>query len=113
MSLHWRQRRILLFIIAIVVPALALTLLGLRLIGQERELAQKRLVEDQQRWASEIRQELARRLELVKLQESSAWSRKDERGEASLYEHPAVVLVCPVEKGRLILPWESNQQSQE
>lgn len=55
MSPHWRQRRIFLFVVAIIVPSLALTLLGLRLIGQERELAEKRLVEDQRRWASDIR----------------------------------------------------------
>ena len=57
-----------------MVPSLVLVALSLRMISQERELAEKRLAEEQRRQVSEIRQELLARLERIKLQEVSAFA---------------------------------------
>ncbi len=50
------SRRILLFVVAVVLPCLLLVALSLRMIGQEQELAEKRAAEDRQRLAGDIRQ---------------------------------------------------------
>src|SRR5437588_10265692 len=52
------RRRIVLFLVAIVVPSLVLIVLSLRMMSQERELAEKRALDEQHRRMSEIRQEL-------------------------------------------------------
>ena len=51
------RRRIVLFLVAIVVPSLVLVVLSLRMIGQERELTEKRLLDEQHRRVNEIRQD--------------------------------------------------------
>lgn len=50
-------RRIVLFVAAIAVPCLVLVALGLRMVRQDRELAEKRASEDQRRLVNQIRQD--------------------------------------------------------
>jgi tetratricopeptide (TPR) repeat protein len=113
MSLHGHQRRVLLFVIAIIIPSIALIALSLRMMNQERELAEKRLAEEQRRVASVIRQELLARLERIKLRETSALASPAEKAWPARAENPAVVLIGRVEKNRLTLPWEMNRAADE
>lgn len=113
MSLHGHQRRILLFLVAIIVPALVLVALSLYMIRQERELAVKRLAEEQHQRVNEIRRDLLDRLERIKLQEVSALAAQAGKDHPAQYQHPAVVLVSLVEKNRLVLPWEANRAAEE
>lgn len=95
------RRQVLLFLLAIILPCSVLVTLGLRMMSQERELAEKRLAEDQHRRLSEVRQELLARLERIKLQEVSSLTTQARAAQAGSYQNPAVVLVaCP---GWLIL----------
>jgi signal transduction histidine kinase len=98
-------RLVLLFLVAVILPSLALVLFTLRMIGQERELAEKRLVDDQGRLAAEISRFLLLRLETIKLQEMSAPAPLSASRD---YKNPEVVLVCRVTDDRLILPWENH-----
>ena len=113
MSSRSPQRRVLLFLIAIIVPALVLIALSVRMIGQERELAEKRFAEEQRRRVSNIRQELLGQLERIKMQEISALAAKGEKAQIGNYEHPAVVLIGWVEDHRLVLPWEVDGKAEE
>ncbi len=54
---HWRQ--VPLFLLAIILPCAVLVALGLRMIGQERELAEKRLSDERSRVTGHLRQELS------------------------------------------------------
>ncbi len=102
-----QRRRLLLFLVAIMLPCLGLAALGVRLLRQERELADKRLAEEQRRLATQVRQELIARLERIKLQEVGALA-SSERPEGG-YTDPSVVLVGRVEDRRLRLPWEVDE----
>src|SRR5262245_17975446 len=107
MTLQGPQRRILLFVAAIIVPALVLVALGLRMLSQERELTEKRRAEEQHRAVSAIRQELLARLERIKLQELSAQAARTEKPPTSPAAHSPVVLMSWVEHDHLLLPWET------
>jgi len=113
MSRRGHSKQILLFLIAVVLPSLVLVALTLRMIGQERELAEKRRAEETRRLASEIGHQLLVRLEKIKLQEVSALESRGIKLREWKYVNPEVVLVAPVEKNRLLLPWELNRNSEE
>ena len=100
------RRQVLLFLVAVLLPCLVLIALSLHMIRQERELAEKRLAEEQRRLASQIHQELLARLETIKLQEVTALATQADKARRASYENPAVALVGWVEKKRLVLPWE-------
>jgi signal transduction histidine kinase len=107
---HFKQ--IFLFMVAVILPSLVLIVLTLRMISQERELTQKRELDDQRRMAVEIGQHLFIRLEKIKIQEAGAAGRA--QGEAKRdYANPEVVLVGIVEDNRLLLPWETNLEGGE
>jgi putative exporter of polyketide antibiotics len=63
-------RLVLLFLVAVILPSLVLVLFTLRMIGQERELAEKRLQDDRTRLVSELGRFLHLRLENIRLQET-------------------------------------------
>ena len=107
MAPHANRRQVLLFLVAIVVPSLVLIAISLRMIGQERELSEKRVADDQRRLVSQIRQELLARLERIKLQEVSALATLEGKPQAASYQNQSVILVSPVENNRLVLPWEA------
>ena len=107
------RRQILLFLIAVIVPSLVLLVLSIRMITEERELAEKRLVDEQRRRAADVRQELLTRLEGIKLREEQALSPKSDSAQAAEYSDPSVVLVGRVVEGRLILPWEANSATDQ
>ena len=113
MASRAHRRQILLFLIAIILPCSVLVALGVRMIGQERELSEKRLVDEQRRISSQIRQELLARLERIKFQEVGALAAQPGGTPLGEYENRAVALVVRVERGRVVLPWEMDVRSQE
>jgi len=112
-SSRGHRKQILLFLLAVILPSLVLVVFTLRMISQERELAQKRAVDERRRLASEVGQHLLVRLEKVILQESRAASNWTRLSAQRGYVNPEVVLIGLVEGDRLLLPWEENKMSEE
>jgi signal transduction histidine kinase len=83
-----------------VLPCVVLVILSLRIIDQERELAEKRALDERGRITSEISEYLFNRLETIKNQELNAESLLEG------YINPEVVLLGQVEDNQLKLPWE-------
>ncbi len=106
---HSHRKQILLFLLAVMLPSLILIFLTIRMIGQEKELTQKRMVEERHRIANEIGQHLLVRLENIKLQESTAATNWENLPSIINYTNPEVVLLCHVDDRQLVLPWEKNQ----
>jgi tetratricopeptide (TPR) repeat protein len=112
-SSRGHRKQILLFLLAVILPSLVLVVFTLRMISQEKELAQKREVDERRRLAGEIGQHLLVRLEKVKLQESNAAANWNQLSAQRGYVNSEVVLIGQVEGDRLLLPWEENQKSEE
>jgi len=102
------RRQVPLFLLAIILPCAVLVALGLRMIGQERELAEKRLSDERGRVTGLIRQELSSRLERIALQEAAALITQPDRALLS----KALVLVARVTDGAIVLPWEADSRPQ-
>ncbi len=100
------RRKLLLFVTAVILPCLVLVGLGVRMIRQERELAEKRRSEEASRLATELGNRLLVRLERIKLGEAGAWARVEPGQLHARPENPAVVLVAAVAEDRIELPWE-------
>jgi signal transduction histidine kinase len=106
------RKQVLLFLTAVLLPCLVLVILTLRMVSQEKELAQKRALDERRRVARDFGQAFLVRLENVKLQEVAAatdpsLSRRARRESLS----PEVVLVSPLEKDQLVLPWENDPEA--
>jgi len=80
------------------------------MVGQERELVQKRTADEKVRMARDIGQHLLVTVENIKLQERSALSDQDSMPAKISYVNPEVVLVGLVEGRQLLLPWERSQE---
>lgn len=113
MTSHPHGRQVLLFLVALILPSAALVGLGLRMLAQERELAQSRLADEQRRAVTLIRQDILGRLERMKLEELGALATEPARGETRSYLNPQVELVATVAEGRLMLPWEMRDPEQD
>lgn len=101
--------RITLLLATVLLPCVLSAALGLWMLEQERELEEKRAVEEQVRRTSEFRQSLLASLERIKLQAVANRGKRSARSTA-------VVLVAVLRNGRLVLPWEEpdgRQQSSE
>jgi len=103
---HGRQIR--LFLLAVIFPSLILITFALRMIEQDRELAQKRAVEECRRRASGIGRQLLISLENLMMREVNAVASDDAAFSSRDYRHPAVILVGRLDGGRLLLPWECD-----
>ena len=110
MAVHAHRRQILLFVAAILLPCAVLIALGLRMIAQERELAESRLADERVLVAGLIRQELSVRLNGIVQQQGAEVAARPERLLESEYDHPAVELVARVADGQLVLPWENDDR---
>ena len=118
MKTSGHHKQILLFLLAVILPSLVLAAFTLRMINQEKELAQKRMTEERSRFGRDFGERLLLRLEKTKLQEVIALGRGTEpggEGEPSPkkvppsqagYVNPEVALVGYVRDNRLDLPWE-------
>ena len=112
MSQLRHRRQILLFLLAVIVPSMVLVAISLRMIGQERELAEKRLSDEQRRRVSDINQQLLTRLERIKLKQVSALA-QSKQAIAAISENAEVALVGWQEKNQLVLPWDENHSAEE
>ena len=92
-----RYKPLFLFVVALILPSVVIVVLGWRNFAQERELAEKRLMDAEKHATAEIRQRVLERLERIKLQEIV---------EAPTFSDPAVVLIGWVDRDRLLLPWD-------
>ena len=97
------RRQVLLFLAAVLAPCLLLAGLGLRMIGQERELAEKRRSDDRRLALDRVRQALLARLERIRVEEAGAPGRVLPAGEGR-----AVALVAWVRDGKLVMPWDAG-----
>ncbi len=107
------RRRIILFLVAIVVPCLVLVVLSLRMISQERELTEKRLLDEQHRRTSEVHQELLTHLERIKSKQVRALATQTNGITTVDFGDPEVVLVGLVENNQMVLPWDENRAADE
>jgi signal transduction histidine kinase len=107
------RKQIFLFLTAVLLPSFILIFLTIRMISQERELSQKRLMEEQQRTAQDIGQRLLVRLETIKLQEAQAVAKSPQSLTEANYANTEVVLIGLIKEGQLALPWEINQKTEE
>ena len=107
------RKQILLFLTAVILPSFILIFLTIRMISQERELSQKRLIEERQRTARDIGQRLLVRLETIKLQEAQAAANSPQSLTEANYANTEVVLIGLIREEALVLPWELNQKKEE
>lgn len=112
MASHAPRRQIGLFLIAVILPSAVLVALGVRMIGQERELAEKRLADDRRRAVAQIRQDLLAKLETIKFEELTALADREAGGPSRSYVNPAVALVALIEDDQVVLPWEAGNTVQ-
>jgi len=99
------------FLIALILPSLAVVGFGLKMMEQERELSENRAAAAQRQTISDVRRDMISLLDRIKTQEISANPDIDALPAAA--EDPAVVLVGWVENDRLRLPWERNRDTAE
>ncbi len=92
------------FLAAVCVPCIALIALSLRIISQDRELAEKRRADERRQRVLHVRDDLLARLNPIKRDEIQ---RDLEPGEG--YRHPEVVFVAWAEQNGLVLPWETDR----
>src|SRR5580700_9766206 len=104
MRLARHKRQIVLFLIAIVVPAAVLIVLAGRIMIQDRELATKRASDQRLAAVSQLRRELAASLEAIKLQEINRQIRSPNQPQEP--SNPAVIFTAALDGDRLVLPWE-------
>jgi hypothetical protein len=67
MRKHSHNKQVLLFLIAVLLPSAVLVVLTCLVIGQQKELDEKRLSDERRRMTTEIGQKLLVRLEDIKL----------------------------------------------
>jgi signal transduction histidine kinase len=112
MSDRGYRKQVLLFLTAVLLPSLVLVVLTLRMVSQEKELAQKRALDERRRMARDFGQAFLVRLENIKLQEvAAAADRSLPRRARTDFLHSEVVLVSPVVEQKLVLPWEDNSEA--
>ena len=102
------KRQVLLFLIAVLVPAAVLIALATRIMNQDRELATKRAVDQRREAVDQLRRELSARLEAIKLQEINRLIRASPAGYLEESENPAVVFTAALEGDELVLPREGQ-----
>ncbi len=105
---HSHRKQIFLFFVAVILPSMVLVAFTLRMVSQDRELAQKRALDERSRMAAEIGQHLLVRLEKIKLQETSADTNLTRSNTYTDYVNPEVVFTAQVIEEKLLMPWERD-----
>lgn len=109
MCARGHHKQVLLFLIAVVLPSTVLVIITWHMIGQQKELSEKRLVDERRRMAKEIGQKLLVRLEEIKLHEVSATATNAKSLNTIDYTSNEIIFTGLAEGDRLVLPWEVNQ----
>ena len=105
-SRHFKQ--IILFLLTILLPSLGLIFLTVRMVRQEKELAERRGSEARHLVARQIGDELLIRLENIRQLAVGAF--RD--GNVLNEETPSIVVfLSSIEAGQLVLPWDRDQNS--
>ena len=107
------RKQVVFFLLAVILPSLVLIVLTFRMIGQEKELAQKRAADERHRLAQDIGRILLSRLEKTKLQEAGEATGRAAFSKSDAYSSPEVVLFARIEQNKLVLPWETDEQPSE
>jgi len=107
------RKQILFFLIAVILPSLVLIVFTLRMIRQERELAQMRIKEERSRLSREIGENLFVRLEKIKIQEVTTTAGPEPWQTGVKYRNPEVALLGLVDGDRLLMPWELDRKLEE
>jgi signal transduction histidine kinase len=100
------KRQIILFLVAIFVPAAVLIGLAGRIMYQDRELASKRAVDQRSAAVDQLRRELSSRLDAIRLQEINRLIRAPNPNWARGSGNPAVIFTARLEDDHVVLPWE-------
>jgi signal transduction histidine kinase len=105
------RRQIALFVAAIFLPALLLSVITLRMVRQERELFQKRAGDARLRTATEIGRVLSTRLEDIRRRAAAILV-----SDPNAFHHreilsPAIALIAKYSEGRLLFPWEQSAET--
>ncbi len=109
MRTRGRNKQVLLFLIAVVLPSTVLIALTWYMIGQQQELSEKRLADERRHMARETGHKLLVRLEEIKLHEVSAAASDAKLSNTIDYTSDKIVLTGLAEGERMMLPWEMNQ----
>jgi signal transduction histidine kinase len=98
------SRPALLFLAALGAPCVLLIGLTLRLLGQERELAEKRRADDRRRLATDVRQDLIGRVTRLRLDLLERHAAADVDGNGG-----PLAFVARVEGDALVFPWDAGR----
>jgi signal transduction histidine kinase len=112
MASRGQRRQILLFLVAVLLPCSVLVALGLRMIGQERELGEKRLADERRFVTNQIRLELSARLDRISSEEIARLAAAPQQIQSPQYSDSVVVLVASLVNGDLVLPWQSDPRAE-
>ena len=94
------------FLVAVLFPSVVLVVLGIRMIGQEQELAEQRVADDRRRAVTDIGDVLLAELDRIRLE--TLTDLRDSPSNLRVYAHPAVRLVARIENGAVIPPWDQS-----
>jgi signal transduction histidine kinase len=98
-----------LFLATVLLPCAVLVFLTVRSMRQERELASKRLADDQARMALEVQRALHERLDIGRTRALAVHASAAGKRPST---EDVVRLVAMVDSGRLVLPWQRPRASQ-
>jgi signal transduction histidine kinase len=111
MKIEGHRKQVLLFLAAVLLPVIVLVALTLRIVKQEKELSQKRIVDERRRVAAEIGRDLASRLDGIIREEMPALMGLPQKLGRRDYLNPEIVLIAKVEDAGLVLPWETRPKA--
>jgi len=98
----------MLFLVAVVLPAAALSVLTFRYLHQDEEMARRLEPGERREAVEQAQRELATNLDAIRLQEINRRAQTKETRKA-VHADPAIVFALPLEKGRLVFPWENTK----
>jgi len=105
------RRYIALFVAAVFLPALLLSVFTLRVVRQERELFEKRAVDARRRAAMDIGAALLGWLEDLKRRAGSELATDPDVFRRRGWLSPAVIFMGKWKDGRLAFPWEPDSKA--
>jgi signal transduction histidine kinase len=103
-----RKRQFGLFLVAVVLSAAALSLLTLRFLRQDEELARQREPGQRVQEVAQAQRELAGNLEKIRLQEINRRVAALESPETARPADSAIVFSTPLNREDLVLPWQTT-----
>src|SRR4030095_15471624 len=106
-----RKRQFGLFLVAVVLSAAALSLLTLRFLRQDEELARQREPGQRAQEVAQAQRELAGNLEKIRLQEINRRVAALESPSTTQPADSAIVFATPFNRDNFVLPWETNRNS--